>query len=51
MNGASEDSTSSDDETDESDEDVNLELQFGQLFPGKVKGLPKRKGDFTSLLH
>ncbi|XP_076472899.1 uncharacterized protein LOC143302208 isoform X2 [Babylonia areolata] len=42
-NGASDDSTSSDDETDDSDEDVKLEFQFEKLFPGKVKGVPKRR--------
>ncbi|KAK7109416.1 uncharacterized protein [Littorina saxatilis] len=41
--GVSDDSTSSDDETDDSDEDDKLELQFGKFFPGKVKGLPKKK--------
>ena len=46
MNGVSDDSTSSDDdETDESDEEEKLELQFGKFFPGKVKGLTKKRGN------
>ncbi|KAL8578467.1 hypothetical protein ACOMHN_028739 [Nucella lapillus] len=42
-NGVSNDSSTSEEETDESDEDAKLEIQFGQMFPGKVKGLPKRR--------
>ena len=46
LNGVSDDSSSSeDDETDESDEEEKLELQFGKFFPGKVKGLAKKRGN------
>lgn len=52
LNGVSDDSTSSDDESDDSEDDVRLDFaKFEQLFPGKVKGIPRKKDLSESQTH